>query len=301
MGREPRGRVRRRRARFRVKVALLPAGHDPDTFLRAEGATAFAERIAAARSILSYALDRALADPDGATGPARPRQRLRAGRPHAGEGRRRARRRPRSRARPPLSSAWTRPSSGSRRSGCSPRCGRPAARAGAARAAPSRATARARPRRASCCTRRGARASCCRVLDERGRLGDAALRAIVVRAAARPGGRRPSSLMTDLPDDGARDRPGRPARRRARRSTIARRCIATVPDAPRAQQRLQASCGRSARRIAETQAKTGVDGPDAARRSGLCTSESAVVYEIAGGVAQSLEHGTAGSPRSSDE
>ena len=54
---------------FRVKVALLSGGHDPDSFLRAHGAEAFAERIAAARSILSYALDRALADPDGATGP----------------------------------------------------------------------------------------------------------------------------------------------------------------------------------------------------------------------------------------
>src|SRR5499425_933518 len=53
---------------LRVKVALLPAGHDPDTFLRAGGAEGFNERIAAARSILSYALDRALVDPDGATG-----------------------------------------------------------------------------------------------------------------------------------------------------------------------------------------------------------------------------------------
>jgi DNA primase len=54
---------------FQVRVALLAAGHDPDTFLRMYGADAFAERLAAARSILSYALDRALADPDGATGP----------------------------------------------------------------------------------------------------------------------------------------------------------------------------------------------------------------------------------------
>src|SRR5438094_9358757 len=54
---------------LRAKVALLPAGHDPDTFLRAIGREAFTERIAAARSILAYALDRALADPDGATGP----------------------------------------------------------------------------------------------------------------------------------------------------------------------------------------------------------------------------------------
>jgi DNA primase len=50
---------------LRVKVALLPAGHDPDTFLRAEGAPAFAERIAGARSLLAYALDRSIGDTGG--------------------------------------------------------------------------------------------------------------------------------------------------------------------------------------------------------------------------------------------
>jgi DNA primase len=50
---------------LRVKVALLPAGHDPDTFLRAEGAAAFTERIASARSLLAYALDRAVGDGAG--------------------------------------------------------------------------------------------------------------------------------------------------------------------------------------------------------------------------------------------
>ncbi|HEX9819148.1 MAG TPA: DNA primase [Methylomirabilota bacterium] len=50
---------------LRVKVALLPAGHDPDTFLRAEGAPAFAERIAGARSLLAYALDRAVGEAGG--------------------------------------------------------------------------------------------------------------------------------------------------------------------------------------------------------------------------------------------
>lgn len=50
---------------LRVKVALLPAGHDPDTFLRAEGAEAFAERIAGARSLLGYALDRVVSEPGG--------------------------------------------------------------------------------------------------------------------------------------------------------------------------------------------------------------------------------------------
>src|SRR5881409_3149014 len=54
---------------LRLRVALLPAGHDPDTFLRERGAAAFEERIAAARSLLAYALDRAIADPDGATSP----------------------------------------------------------------------------------------------------------------------------------------------------------------------------------------------------------------------------------------
>src|SRR5881409_3723758 len=56
-------------AALRLRVALLPAGHDPDTFLRERGAAAFEERIVAARSLLAYALDRAIADPDGATGP----------------------------------------------------------------------------------------------------------------------------------------------------------------------------------------------------------------------------------------
>ena len=50
---------------LRVKVALLPAGHDPDTFLRAEGAAAFDERIAAARSLLAYALDRTVGESVG--------------------------------------------------------------------------------------------------------------------------------------------------------------------------------------------------------------------------------------------
>ncbi|HEV8584669.1 MAG TPA: DNA primase, partial [Methylomirabilota bacterium] len=56
---------------LRMKVALLPAGHDPDTFLRAEGAGPFAERIATARSLLSYALDRVLADGPGPLVPGR--------------------------------------------------------------------------------------------------------------------------------------------------------------------------------------------------------------------------------------
>ena len=50
---------------LRVKVALLPAGHDPDTFLRAEGAPAFTERITSARSLLAYAVDRVVTESSG--------------------------------------------------------------------------------------------------------------------------------------------------------------------------------------------------------------------------------------------
>jgi len=47
---------------LRVKVALLPAGHDPDTFLREQGAPGFTERIVGARSLLAYALDRTIGE-----------------------------------------------------------------------------------------------------------------------------------------------------------------------------------------------------------------------------------------------
>lgn len=56
-------------APFRLKVALLPPGFDPDSFLRRHGAAAFGECLAGARSLLGYALDRAIADPEGAAGP----------------------------------------------------------------------------------------------------------------------------------------------------------------------------------------------------------------------------------------
>ncbi len=54
-------------ADLRLKVALLPAGHDPDTFLRSEGAPAFAERINGAKSLLIYAVDAALAEENAAS------------------------------------------------------------------------------------------------------------------------------------------------------------------------------------------------------------------------------------------
>jgi DNA primase len=45
-------------------VAVLPAGHDPDSLLRAEGAEALRARLDAARSLLSFVLDKALAEDD---------------------------------------------------------------------------------------------------------------------------------------------------------------------------------------------------------------------------------------------
>jgi DNA primase len=47
-------------APLRLKVALLPTGHDPDSFLRAEGPSAFQERIVEAKGLLAYALERVL-------------------------------------------------------------------------------------------------------------------------------------------------------------------------------------------------------------------------------------------------
>jgi DNA primase len=44
----------------RLRVALLPAGHDPDSFLRAEGPAAFQGKILEARSLRSYAVERML-------------------------------------------------------------------------------------------------------------------------------------------------------------------------------------------------------------------------------------------------
>jgi DNA primase len=50
-----------------IRVALLPAGHDPDSLLRAEGAAALTARLDAARPLLSFVLERALGEEDLAT------------------------------------------------------------------------------------------------------------------------------------------------------------------------------------------------------------------------------------------
>ncbi len=47
-----------------IRVALLPAGHDPDSLLRAEGAAALTARLEAARPLLSFVLEKALREED---------------------------------------------------------------------------------------------------------------------------------------------------------------------------------------------------------------------------------------------
>ncbi len=49
---------------LRLKVATLPAGHDPDTFLRQHGPAAFDTCCAAARNLLLYAIERIFAEED---------------------------------------------------------------------------------------------------------------------------------------------------------------------------------------------------------------------------------------------
>ena len=55
------------RAGIRLKVATLPVGHDPDTFLRAEGREAFEACCRAARPLLLFALDRVFSEEDTAS------------------------------------------------------------------------------------------------------------------------------------------------------------------------------------------------------------------------------------------
>ena len=49
---------------FRVQVAMLPAGTDPDTFIRQHGGAAYQEKLKASRPYLEYLLDRTAAEHD---------------------------------------------------------------------------------------------------------------------------------------------------------------------------------------------------------------------------------------------
>jgi DNA primase len=279
---------------LRVKVALLPAGHDPDTFLRSVGREGFMERIAAARSILSYALDRALVDPDGATGPrarttAFARVALLLAKVADGDEAAALSREAATKLGVDPTQLWIE----AQRLQSSLRTPPPQAQPSAPFSTP--------PVERDLVTlllhSDEARATLLGLLAEPDELGHASLRAIVEALRRRPDAPA-ESLMTDLPTDEARsvlssllveDRESVDARvsigqfqRRLERSLRLRR----------ARELTQA--------IAETQAKTGVAAPMHAELRTL-HKESAVVYEITGGVAQSLEHGTSTSPRSSDE
>jgi DNA primase len=49
---------------FQVNVAMMPAGDDPDTFIRREGGAAYQERLRTSRPYLEYLLDQAVAGQD---------------------------------------------------------------------------------------------------------------------------------------------------------------------------------------------------------------------------------------------
>jgi len=278
---------------LRLRVALLPAGHDPDTFLRAEGAPAFEERIAAARSLLGYALDRAIADPDGATGP-----RARAG----------------AFARAALMLAKVgdaeEAAALSREAGA--RLGVDATQlwieAQKLQASLRRPLAPARPAPPTSTPppverdlvhlllhAEDARAALLPLLVETEDLGHPPLRAIVAALRARPAASA-ESLMTDLETEEARGV-------LAALLVEERQDLDVRVSIEQFQRRLERSLRlRRARGLSQGIADAQAAGTDASVTEALrgLHEESAVVYGITGGTAQSLEHGTGESTRSAD-
>jgi DNA primase len=279
---------------FRVKVALLPVGHDPDTFLRTAGGGAFAERITAARSLLAYALDRAIVDPDGATGPrartsAFARVSLMLAKVADAEEATALSREAAAKLGVDATQLWIE----AQRLQSS-------LRTPPAHSQPSPPTSTPPVERdlvTLLLHSMEARTLLLALLDESDDLGHPSLRSIVRALKGRPDASA-ESLMTDLETDEARS---------VLSSLLVedRESIDARVSIEQFQRRLERSLRlRRAREvsqsIAETQAKTGVTAPMHAELRTL-HEESAVVYGITGGVAQSLEHGTTGSPRSSDE
>jgi DNA primase len=278
---------------LRVKVAVLPAGHDPDTFLRTVGSEAFNERIAAARSILAYALDRALADPDGATGPrarttAFARVALMLAKVADGDEAAALSREAAAKLGVDPTQLWIeaqRLQSSLRTPPVPPR------------SAPASMPSMERDLVALLLYSEEARGALLGLMGETDELGHASLRAIVGALRQRPDA-SPESLMTDLATDEARSVLSA-LLVEDRESVDARVSIGQFQRRLERGQRLRRAREVS-QAIADAQAKTGVAAPMHAELRTL-HKESAVVYEITGGVAQSLEHGTSTSPRSSDE
>jgi DNA primase len=279
---------------LRVKVAILPAGHDPDTFLRSAGVEGFNERIAAARSILSFALDRALVDPDGATG-------LRA----------------RTTAFARVALLLAKVADGDEAAALSREAAtklgvdptqlwieaqrlQSSLRTPPAQVQPQGTVSTPPVERdlvSLLLHSEEARAALLAPLSESDEVGHASLRAIVDALRRRPDAPA-ESLMADLPTDEARSVLSS-LLVEDRESVDARVSIGQFQRRLERSQRLRRARELS-QVIAETQAKTGVTAPMQAELRTL-HKESAVVYEITGGVAQSLEHGTSTSSRSSDE
>lgn len=277
---------------FRVKVALLPAGHDPDSFLRERGAEGFAERIATARSILSYALDRAVSDPDGATGP-------------------RARTNAFARAALLLAKVGDAQEAAALSREAATKLGvdpaqlwieaqrlstalrRPVAPAPAAAAVP-RSTTRERDLVSLLLHSPAARGALLPLVEDAD-IADDTLRALVGALRAAPDA-EPSTLMTDLADE---------ARNLLAALVVDGRhpedATALIHQFTQHLTRLRSlrQAREILRSIAEVQEASGVDTP-VEERQRLLHEKSGVVYQIAGGVAQSLEHGTPGSARSRD-
>ncbi len=271
---------------LRLRVALLPPGEDPDTFLRAQGAPAFEERIAGARSLLAYALDRALVDPEGATGPrARSNAFARAALLLAKVGDSQE------------AAALSREAAG--RLGVDPtQLWIEAQRLQTAlRRPPSAAPARPAPGAGPPSVERDlvvlllqspeARAALLPLVSEAEDVGHVGLRAIVAALRGRPDAPA-ESLMTDVATDEAR-------------STLAALLVEEfLPVDARVsieQFRKRLERGQRLRRarevsqsIAEVQARTGAAAPVTEELRAL-HRESAALYGITGGVAQSLEKG----------
>ena len=279
---------------LRVKVALLPAGHDPDTFLRTVGREAFTERIAAARSILSYSLDRALADPDGATGPrarttAFARVALLLAKVADGDEAAALSREAAAKLGVDPTQLWIEAQRLQSSLRTPPAQSQPSP--------PASMPSVERDLVALMLYSAEARGALLGLLGESDELGHASLRAIVDALKHRPDATA-ESLMPDLPTDEARSVLSS-LLVEDRESVDARVSIGQFQRRLERSQRLRRAREVS-QAIADVQAKTGVAAPMHAELRTL-HKESAVVYEITGGVAQSLEHGTSASPRSSDE
>jgi DNA primase len=279
---------------LRVKVALLPAGHDPDTFLRTDGPAAFAQRIALARSLLSYALDRAAGDPDPLRGP-------------------RARADAFSRVALMLAKvsdaqeAATLAREGAFKLGVDPvhlldearrlqstrRRASPPPRPAPPTPAPT-ATTRERDLMTLLLQSLDARTTLLPLVEDAD-VEHEPFRAILAVLRGRPEAAA-EALMSDLSHDSTRDLLAALIFHE-RQPEDPRRLVEQFRTHLERQQRLRRQRAVS-RTIAQAQEAVGVDAPvhDAYR---TLHRESSVVYQFAGGVAQSLEHGTPGSPRSS--